>query len=257
MWKMYINQKLVFFFIAVICFANFSATEGGNAKKTIDQKLVPHFNPTSITSKKEKPKPINFLTKEILPKPKPLIVIDAGHGGDDFGTHSLTAPGYQEKFLNLTTALMLQECLNKMGYLTSMTRRNDVFIPLIKRAEIANELSPKIFVSVHYNSAPSKKAEGIEVFYYRSTEDKVRTDDSKILAEYILKQVIKTTAAKSRGVKSANFAVIRHTKMPAILIEGGFLTNDEEMVKLKDSAYLKKIAQGIAKGIDEYIVKTE
>ena len=134
-----------------------------------------------------------------------------------------------------------------------MTRKDDTFITLDERANFANQIKPRLFVSVHYNSAPSADAEGIEVFYYRSEEDKGRTDQSKKLAHAILNRVIANTQAKSRGVKHGNLAVIRETNMPAVLIEGGFMTNDKEMDKIKDPAYIKQIAWGIAKGVDDWI----
>jgi N-acetylmuramoyl-L-alanine amidase len=185
----------------------------------------------------------------------PLIIIDPGHGGDDFGTHSSSKPKYQEKNLNLTTARFLKSYLDQMGYRTHMTRVKDVFIPLDKRAEIANEKNPQLFVSVHYNSAPSTQAEGIEIYYFRSDEDKVRTKESQQLAQAILDKVLNSTQAKSRGIKHGNFAVIRKTNMPAVLVEGGFLTNDGEMQKIKDASYLRKLAWGIAEGIQEYLEK--
>lgn len=182
-----------------------------------------------------------------------LIVIDPGHGGEDAGTKSLTKPFYQEKFLTLSTARMVRDYLKQLGYETEMTRDEDVFIPLVTRASKANDASPVLFVSVHFNSAPSREAHGVEVFFYQSEEDTSRTKSSKNLAAVILDEVIQSTQAKSRGVKKGNFAVIRETKMPAVLVEAGFLTNQEEMAKIKDPAYMKRIALGIAKGIDRYL----
>ena len=184
-----------------------------------------------------------------------VVVIDAGHGGEDFGTHSLSNPKYQEKSLNLTTAKLVKEYLQKMGYQIHMTRSKDVFISLEERAIFTNHLKPALFVSVHYNSAPSKEAEGIEVFFYRSTEDSLRTTQSKALAEAILKKVIVNTKAKSRGAKHGNYSVIRETKVPAVIVEGGFLTNASEMQKIKDPAYIKQLAWGIAQGVQDYLEK--
>lgn len=184
---------------------------------------------------------------------KACIVIDAGHGDEDFGTRSSSDPKYHEKSLNLTTALILNDFLQKMGYKTEMTRTKDEFIPLQGRADFANQRNADLFVSVHYNSAPTKKAEGVEVFYYKSEDNKPRSNASRKLAASILTQVIQITKAKSRGVKHGNFAVIRETTMPAILVEAGFLTNDEEMEKIKDPAYVKSIAWGIAQGIQRYL----
>ena len=190
---------------------------------------------------------------KILPKKSEVIVIDPGHGGEDFGTHSNSKPRYQEKSLNLATSMQLKAYLEQLGYQTIMTRKDDVFIELSERAQFANGKKPTLFVSVHYNSAPSKDADGVEVYYFQNDEDKKRVSESKKLAQSVLKGVIAQTQAKSRGIKHGNFAVIRETKMPAILIEGGFLTNDEEMEKIKNPAYIKQLAWGIAKGIDAYL----
>ncbi|MCE2983950.1 MAG: N-acetylmuramoyl-L-alanine amidase [Parachlamydia sp.] len=185
--------------------------------------------------------------------PKSLIVVDPGHGGQDTGTQSVSKPRYLEKSFNLVTAQFVATYLKQLGYRVLMTRETDTFISLEKRAEMANEQKPALFVSIHYNSAPSAEAQGIEVFYYHSKEDKVRNQKSKKLAQMVLKNVLGETSAKSRGVKHGNYAVIRETNMPAVLIEGGFLTNEAELLKLKDPGYLKKIAWGIVKGIEEYM----
>jgi N-acetylmuramoyl-L-alanine amidase len=182
-----------------------------------------------------------------------LIVLDPGHGGKDLGAHSLTAPRYQEKLLTLSTARIVKNYLEGLGHTVIMTRTEDVFIPLEKRASLANQLAPSLFVSIHYNSAENVSAEGIEIFYYTAKDNSVRTRDSKLLAQTILDEVLKCTGAKSRGVKTQNFSVIRNTKMPAVLIEGGFLTNNDERQRVKNAAYLKKLAWGIALGIDRFL----
>lgn len=189
----------------------------------------------------------------MTPISKGLIIIDPGHGGDDLGTQSNSDPKYLEKHLNLATAQQLRTFLNQMGYATSMTRTKDIFISLDKRAQFANDRSPLLFVSVHYNSAPSPDAEGVEVFYYRADKDPERTKQSKALAQSVLAKIIAESKARSRGVKHGNFAVIRQTTMPAILVEGGFLTNDREMERIKDPSYVKKLAWAMAKGVDEYL----
>lgn len=183
------------------------------------------------------------------------IVIDPGHGGHDIGTQSISKPRYLEKSLNLVTAKFVKDFLHQLGYQVLMTREDDKFVSLDKRAKLANDHNPVIFVSIHYNSAPSAEAEGVEVFFYQSKEDKERTIKSKRLAQFVLKNIIGETKAKSRGVKHGNFLVIRQTTMPAILVEGGFVTNEEEMQKLKDPTYLKRLAWGIVRGIEEYAGK--
>lgn len=182
-----------------------------------------------------------------------LIVIDAGHGGEDMGTRSLTTPKYLEKSLNLSTAMFLKEHLQKMGYQVRMTRNDDTFVSLPDRSLFSNKLKPALFVSVHYNAAESEKADGIEVYYYQSEEDKVRSTNSKKLADLVLEQVLEKTKAKSRGVKHGNLAVIREANVTAILVEGGFMTNKNEMDKIKDPAYIKQLSYGIALGINKYL----
>ncbi|HEY4831056.1 MAG TPA: N-acetylmuramoyl-L-alanine amidase [Waddliaceae bacterium] len=199
------------------------------------------------------PLPQRIVTPPKPPFRKSLIVIDAGHGGQDLGTQSLLEPKTQEKHLTLTTSLMLNQYLKNLGYQTILTRAEDFFVPLDLRSAFANSNKASLFVSVHYNSAPSTQAEGVEVYYYQSDKDKTRSDKSKQLAEKVLNRVITNTKAKSRGVKHGNFAVIRETKMPAILVEGGFVTNDRELRNLRNLEYLKKIAESIAQGINDYL----
>ena len=180
---------------------------------------------------------------------KPLIVIDAGHGGTDEGAKVNT---FMEKKLALTTALLAKKHLEELGYRVIMTRSRDVFLPLPRRVSIANKTKGSLFVSVHFNSSPSIEAKGIEIFYYDSKE-LWRARASKRLANCILNDVIDQTEAISRGTKQGNFHVIRETDMPAVLVEGGFITNRDERAKLRDRAYLDRLAVGIAQGIDKYM----
>lgn len=185
------------------------------------------------------------------------IMIDPGHGGHDIGTQSISKPRYQEKSLNLVTAKFVNEFLQQLGYRVLITREKDKFVSLEKRASMANEQKPTLFVSIHYNSAPSAEAQGVEVFFYQAKEMKERTLKSKRLAQAVLKNILAETQAKSRGVKHGNFLVIRQTTMPAILVEGGFVTNEAEMQNLKDPTYLKRLAWGIVRGIEEYLNKSQ
>lgn len=199
------------------------------------------------------PPPAPVVVRTPKPIAKPLIVIDAGHGGEDFGTKASTLPKCYEKNINLSTSQMLKNLLVQKGFQVVMTREDDTFVSLGDRAKFANQQKPVLFVSVHYNSAPSEKAAGVEVFYYNNEQDKTRSESSKKLAQAVLDHVLENTKAKSRGVKHGNLAVIRETNMPAILIEGGFLTNEAESQKLRDPSYQKSLAWGITQGIQEYI----
>lgn len=181
------------------------------------------------------------------------ILLDAGHGGKDQGAHKEGKITYEEKSLTLITTKMVGRYLMEMGYRVSLTRRDDTFLELQERVDLADKRRPKIFVSIHYNSAPSVKAHGIEVFYYKGEEEDKRSRTSKILAEDVLKEMIAATEARSRGVKNGNLHVIRENSFPAILIEAGFLSNKEERERIYTKEYQEQLAKGIAKGIDAFL----
>lgn len=187
-------------------------------------------------------------------KGKKTVVLDAGHGGEDFGAHS-KKNHYEEKKLTLTTTKMVQNYLEQMGYKVILTRSYDTFVALEKRAEIANKANADIFVSIHYNHAPSQEAEGIEIYYYRDEKnpEAPRLVESKKLADRVLKRIVQHTEASSRGVRKANFVVIRKAAMPAILVEGGFLSNPGERKRILELAYRRYLAYGIAAGINHYL----
>ncbi len=207
------------------------------------------YMPPDITS-------MRIVTRKPPPPPlkQELIIVDAGHGGKDAGANS-KKEGYEEKDLTLETAFLIVDSLKQLGYKPVMTRKQDLFVPLETRAEIANSLEADLFVSIHYNYSVSKEAEGVEVFYYKEgkTPLSTRVARSKELGQEVLKKIAKQTGANSRGVKQANFAVVRETSMPAILIEAGFLSNPTERAKIKDHNYRLTLAQGIAQGIDTYL----
>jgi len=194
-------------------------------------------------------KPLRTYKLSVPQHAKPLIILDAGHGGTDEGAK---IHYFMEKKLTLMTTLLLRKHLNEMGYRVIMTRSKDVFIPLNRRVSIANKTKAVLFVSVHYNSSPSPDAHGIEVFYHSGSDHK-KAQQSRALGSSILKELIGQTHALSRGVKNGNFHVIRETSMPAVLVEGGFMTNIEERSNLRDKKYLDQIAKGVALGIDKYI----
>ncbi|MEZ5314953.1 MAG: N-acetylmuramoyl-L-alanine amidase [Chlamydiales bacterium] len=185
---------------------------------------------------------------------KEMIVIDAGHGGKDSGAMS-QKDHYEEKKFTLETAHILNTYLNQLGYKTVMTRSQDTFLSLNSRAEIANSLGADIFISIHYNFATNKDAKGVEVYYLKEEKklSSPRILKSKALGAMILNKVITKTNATSRGLKEANFLVIRETEMPAVLFEGGFLSNSHELEYLRDLKYQRLIARGIAQGIDQYL----
>lgn len=169
------------------------------------------------------------------------VVIDAGHGGKDIGGNYDKT---YEKHLALDTAKRLDYILKQKGYRTRMIRTSDVFLSLQKRASIGNRHGNSIYVSIHYNYTYRKGAKGIETFYYSSR--------SKPLAQYVHSNVLKKTRAYDRKVKFARYYVIRNARNPAILFEGGFLSNSSERRACRKGSYRQKIAEGIANGIIQY-----
>ena len=169
------------------------------------------------------------------------VVIDPGHGGRDKGGHHGKV---YEKHLALDTAYRLENNLRAMGFKTVMTRRSDTFISLPQRCKIANKYRNAIFVSVHYNSTWKKHVSGLETFYYSKS--------GKKLAEYVQRGMLRYTRAGDRGYKYGRYYVIRNTKCPAILVEGGFISHSKERARMKSAYFREAVARGIAEGIQRY-----
>lgn len=167
------------------------------------------------------------------------VILDPGHGGHDRGA----GIGYvYEKHLALDTARRVQQLLQGAGLKVILSRSSDVFITLEDRSRLGNSRSNAVFVSVHYNYNRSGSGHGIETYYCH--------EDSYRLAAYIQAYSIMQTGLTNRGVKSANFHVIRVTnRNPAVLVECGFVSNSAERASMMYGDYREKIAMGIAKGI--------
>ncbi len=212
--------------------------------------LLP-FLPACGAPKKEISSPIG---SSVNLSTGPVVVIDAGHGGQNLGARA-NKPYCEEKRVALQTARLAKKYLSQLGYHVIMTRNTDEFLPLERRVEIANKAGAEIFVSLHFNSSRNPIAKGIEVYFYDGKSSHTRTAASRRMASFVLTQLIRRTHAVSRGVKSANFHVIRETKMPAILVEGGFISNPQERAKLKDPDYIDQLARAVADGVDQYFKK--
>jgi N-acetylmuramoyl-L-alanine amidase len=184
---------------------------------------------------------------KVIPQKKQIIFIDPGHGANDEGAKMY---GCIEKNLCLLTGLHLRNLLEAKGYQIVMTRTHDEFVSLNKRVEMANDSNCSLFVSIHYNAARSKEASGVEIFYPKAQDS--RQGSSKQLARAILDKMCLKTGAKSRGIKAGNYHVIRETAMPAILIEGGFMTHPVEGMHLASLHYIHLLSEGIAEGIESF-----
>jgi len=176
------------------------------------------------------------------------ICIDAGHGGDDTGAIGRVPRKLLEKDVNLDVALLLESKLEKMGHTVVMTRKSDRNLSLPARANYANQHGADLFVSIHANSAKDPAASGIEVFHYEGSAD------GNTAARSVLDAMIETFPdRKNRGVKTANFHVLRETKMPSILVEMEFLTNPEALQFLEKASTREGMAKAIASGIQSVI----
>jgi N-acetylmuramoyl-L-alanine amidase len=167
------------------------------------------------------------------------VVIDAGHGGHDTGARS--RGGGLEKHAALDTVLRLDPKLRAAGFNTVLTRRSDYFIPLGERTRVSNRQENAIFVSVHYNHARNRSAHGVETFY--------RSRPSRKIAASIQDAICRLPGVASRGVKTANFWVLRRNEYPAVLVEGGFFSNPREAKRCASPAYREAVADAIARAI--------
>ncbi|WP_379129353.1 N-acetylmuramoyl-L-alanine amidase [Paenibacillus sp. sgz500958] len=175
---------------------------------------------------------------------KKLVVLDAGHGAKDSGAVGYT--GKYEKKFNLAVILKAAALLKKESNIdVVLTRSDDTFLELKERAAIANNLQADLFISVHANSGASSSASGTETYYQREA--------SKGLANVMHKYLVQATGLSDRGVRYGNFHVIRETKMPAVLLEVGYLSNKGDEALLFTEALQNRVAAAMVKGIKEYL----
>lgn len=219
-----------------------------------------------------------------LPSPHlRAIAVDAGHGGHDAG--AIGRKGLREKSVTLDIARRLRDLLSRDGFRVVMTRSDDRFIPLYGRSGVANRAGADLFISIHANASRSRSADGFEAYYLsEATDDHARAleaaentrlpDDlggaipsgaqaivwdllytehraeSLQLAGHICRGMTTHTArSKNRGVKSARFAVLKGARMPAVLVEVGFISHPGEEAELRSGEYRQRIAEGIRRGV--------
>ena len=175
---------------------------------------------------------------------KKYVVIDAGHGGTDYGA---IRNGINEKDITLDISKRVQAGLEKKGYNVAMTRTDDTYVSLQDRVEFSEIFNPDIFVSIHVNSSNSESPYGIETHYYK--------DNSLTLAKYIHASMLNNINSKDRGLFKSKFYVINHTTAPAILVEIGFISNQNERAQLVTESRKNATAKAIIEGIDGYFKK--
>ena len=238
---------------------------------------------------KKKPKPNYFV--DGADASLGLVVIDPGHGGKDSG--AIGVKGLKEKDVCLQLAISLAEELRSRNVKVELTRESDVFVPLEQRAALANQLGADLFLSVHANALEDQGVAGVETYYLDMTDDRyalrlasvenqineekvseiqlhlanlanqLSTEGSRELAGMIHKAAFRAmrlsapAITKDLGVKSSLFYVLLGTRMPAVLLEAGFITNPRQAQVLKNRRYGKKLSRELADGILAFLKKRE
>ena len=201
-------------------------------------------------------------------QPVKTVVLDAGHGAEDKG--AVSRFGYEKDFA-LDVCMRARRLLEDRGYHVEMTRTTDVLIPLEERPQVANRIPDSIFVSVHFNaSSENGQASGFEVFSITPRGAPSTAEEQLSLGDSAMNRAMRWTCRAARwptcvynsllgnipqadrGLKNARFAVIRLATVPAILIEGGFLSNNSDSSLVASAAWRTKLAEAIADGIDNY-----
>src|SRR5215469_718500 len=200
------------------------------------------------------------------PKPFAVVVLDPGHGGQDSGA---ICGGVMEKDLTLDVARRVDRLLDSEGIATLMTRLGDTYVSLADRAAFGNRVKDSIFVSIHFNEDNKPVASGVETYYAahqigagsvlaswlpflsRPPLDSPKPE-SQSLAGFIQEALVARTRSIDRGTQAKQFFVIANMTSPAVLIEGGFLTNKDDVSKLAREDYRDQLAAAVAAGILRY-----
>jgi N-acetylmuramoyl-L-alanine amidase len=226
--------------------------------------MVLSFGWLQILSPRSKPQ-VNIPAPE-TEGPFALVVLDPGHGGQDSGTMKA---GILEKELALDVAHRVERFLHLQGVATLLTRAGDTYISLADRAAVANAQRNCVFISIHFDDDARPAATGVETYYAAhqisnstsvaswlpllpQTSLESANVESQCLATFIQEALVKRTEAVNRGTTAQQFFVIANVRHPAVLVEGGFLTNMDEMNKLANGDYREAIAAAISDGVMRY-----
>lgn len=242
------KKKLTLLFIVVILFiaGAFKLTQGAISliKNTSNNKKQTSVVESSNNEYENLPTEVD---KNI--NKKYTILIDPGHGGNDKGTIANDKITCEKDITLKVGALVAQKLTKQKDVQVIISRNEDKYVSLADRAKLANEQGVDALVSIHLNGQTGgTDAFGLETYY-----TKEKNDGSYELAKQIQETITSYIDVRDRGVKPERFQVLLQSKMPAVLIECGFLTNDEEAKKLNDEAYQESLAEGIAQGILTYL----
>jgi N-acetylmuramoyl-L-alanine amidase len=179
-------------------------------------------------------------------------VIDPGHGGNDPGALN-PGMGLTESHLTLTIAKRLKDDLVRAGWRVTLTRDGDYEVgdpggddkqELQARCDIANAVGSRLFISVHINSSTSSSPNGITTYFWRPAD--------RGFAQAIQNATAQASGDANVGVHREEFYVIRHTVMPALLVEAAYLSNGHDAALLSQQWFLERVADGIAQGVKDY-----
>lgn len=180
------------------------------------------------------------------------VVVDSGHGGEDSG--KIGVNGALEKDINLAIGKMLKEALEKENIQVVLTRDKDEMLAgsksedMKERVKIMNDAKPVLVVSVHQNSYVTEQESGAQVFYYSNSEK------GKVLALDLQENLKKLDTGNKREAKANDtYYILRHTEVPTVIVECGFLSNWEEAEKLTTEVYQQEVALAVCDGILQYI----
>ena len=205
----------------------------------------------------EVPAPVNYGNY------KNVVFLDPGHGGRDPGA---VYNGLREKDLNMSIYRKLRSELEKLGYTVLTSRDSDVYVDYVtERSEMVNKTDADLFISIHFNATgvPGANRSGVETYIYEPDDDikprinKVAHDDptrlseSKRLADNIHNSIVSVAGANDRGVHGSNYAVLRETAKPAVLLELGYM-DSPEYKKISDDKYQNKLVEGIVTGLRNF-----
>jgi len=226
------------------CYESLNATE----LKISLKNLAEQVNPPTVTTPAHTQTPKVEQQKPVKPAcpieslSGRIIYIDPGHGGADTGA---LKSGIAEKDINLDIAKKTAAILTKKGHHVELTRWQDSTVSLQERVEMANTKDTDIFVSIHINSSVKPEVYGIETHYY--------TENGYEVARIIHKNIMNKVTGKDRGLFKSKFYVINHTEAPSVLLELGFISNDNERNALLTEERKNKSAEAVADGIIEYL----
>jgi N-acetylmuramoyl-L-alanine amidase len=215
--------------------------------------------------------PLLFPFRYASPKKITTICLDPGHGGKDTGNRVGGLFSRNEKTYTLALALELRDQLKAAGFKVILTRSRDTFVGLPARPAVANKNGADLFISLHFNASPSdpKKVKGLETYsitpvgaassnaqgegadHAAVTANRFE-NNSLLLAYQVQKSLVQNLGVDDRGERRARFAVLAGAAMPAILVEGGYMTHPEEGKNIFSAAYRRQMAQSLVKGILAY-----